>query len=302
MNSFLEFFISATGSWIFTFLLLPVLTKKVLDVPNERSSHTVSTPRGGGIGFVIIGTAINFFTSYGFSRWIPIACIPLALVGFIDDVRTVSPAWRYLVQLITASLIVLMIRPSVTLLFFVFLVLLLTAIINFFNFMDGLDGLVAGCGILLFIGTSSWSLAGSIFGFLLWNWNPARVFMGDAGSTFIGAVFGGLLMRAPSFYELVILGLAAFPILADSFTCLLRRMYFRQRIFQPHREHLYQRLQRAGWSHRKVSSLYIFGVGLILLAKTLGHDKGVILIALVELLIGLYLDRRVAFPFQAGKI
>lgn len=98
-----------------------------------------------------------------------------------------------MVQFVTAIILVGLADRPMSIWLSIVSVLLITAIINFTNFMDGLDGLVAGCGVLLMASTSSWAISGAIFGFLIWNWAPAKVFMGDIGSTYIGAVFGECL-------------------------------------------------------------------------------------------------------------
>ena len=126
----------------------------------------------------------------------PWLVLPLALVGFLDDRHSLPSSFRYCFQLATACVVILvssLVFPSVAFLpFFIFLLIAVTAVINFTNFMDGLDGLVAGCMLVAIISAaikisaplSIWALVGSLFGFLIWNWSPAKVFMGDVGSTF----------------------------------------------------------------------------------------------------------------------
>jgi len=180
-----------------------------------------------------------------------------------------------------------------------------TAVINFTNFMDGLDGLVACC-MAVAIGAFAlrlaspwpiWSLVGALLGFLLWNWSPAKVFMGDVGSTFLGAVFAGLVLQAPNWPEALGMLLVATPLLGDAFLCVLRRLLAGQRIFQAHRLHLFQRLYQAGWSHAWVSSLYIVATAVLAVALLAGGWPLVTALAAVELLVGVWLDQRVAVPF-----
>ena len=189
--------------------------------------------------------------------------------------------------------------------FIFFLVIVFTAVINFINFMDGVDGLVAGClavavSALAFAFDASWplfALVGSLIGFLFWNWSPAKVFMGDVGSTFLGAVFAGLLFQFSSWSQAFGYFLVLTPLLADSCLCLIRRIFAGHRFLQPHRLHLFQRLNQAGWSvpcllllHRSYHSLshpYVFGGWLSVLPMTF-----------VVLLVGLWLDQRVAVPFS----
>jgi UDP-N-acetylmuramyl pentapeptide phosphotransferase/UDP-N-acetylglucosamine-1-phosphate transferase len=184
-----------------------------------------------------------------------------------------------------------------------------TAVINFTNFMDGLDGLVAGCmavaigalAIALAAPWPLWALVGSLLGFLLWNWSPAKVFMGDVGSTFLGAVFAGLVLQARSCPEALGLLLVATPLLGDACLCVPRRLLAGQRVFQAHRLHLFQRLHQAGWPHARVSSLYIAATGLLAVALLAGGWPWVTTFAAVELLVGAWLDQRVAVPFEVAS-
>jgi UDP-N-acetylmuramyl pentapeptide phosphotransferase/UDP-N-acetylglucosamine-1-phosphate transferase len=182
-------------------------------------------------------------------------------------------------------------------------------VINFTNFMDGLDGLVAGCmavtvaaiALTLTAPWPLWSLVGALLGFLLWNWRPAKVFMGDVGSTFLGAVFAGLVLQAPSWPEALGLLLVATPLLGDACLCVPRRLLAGQRVFEAHRLHLFQRLHQAGWSHGRVSSLYIGATALLAAALRLGGWTWVTGCAAMVLLTGMWLDRRMAMPFAVAS-
>ena len=182
-----------------------------------------------------------------------------------------------------------------------------TAVINFINFTDGLDGLVAGCMVVLFAVAALtgmpalWPLVGALFGFLLCNWSPAKVFMGDVGSTFLGAVFAGVVLQQASFTAALGLLLVATPLLADACICVLRRLLAGQRIFQAHRLHLFQRLHQAGWSHAAVASLYIASTAVLAIALLVGGWLWVLGFAGVVLLIGLWLDQRVALAFVVAS-
>lgn len=145
-----------------------------------------------------------------------------------------------------------------------FLLISATAVINFNNCMDGLDGPVAGCmavaisvlAVVLLAPWSIWALVCSLVGFLASNWSPSKVF-GDLGSTFLGTVFAGLVLQAPSLPEALGLLLVATALLGDACLCVPSRLLAVQRVFQAHRPHLFQRLHQAGWSFARVSSLYI---------------------------------------------
>ena len=146
-----------------------------------------------------------------------------------------------------------------------------------------------------------WPLVGALFGFLLWNWSPAKVFMGDVGSTFLGAVFAGVVLQQASFTAALGLLLVATPLLADACICVLRRLLAGQRIFQAHRLHLFQRLYQAGWSHARVASSYIAATGVLAIALLVGGWLWVLGVAGAVLIIGLWLDQRVALAFVVAS-
>jgi len=268
-----------------------------MDNPNHRSSHIRATPRGGGLSFVLVGTLLYFLVETGPSRWIPVACLPLAIVGLVDDWMELPAVLRYVVQFATAIGLVGLADRPIPIWLSIVSVLLITAIINFTNFMDGLDGLVAGCGVLLMASTSSWAISGAIFGFLILNWAPAKVFMGDVGSTYIGAVFGGMLIHTHSHHDELSILLIGFPLFADAFVCVIRRFVNGENIFKAHRKHLFQRLQQAGWPHQQVATLYISAVGILLLSYTIGGFAVLIISILTESVIACYLERNVAAEF-----
>lgn len=299
-------FFSASISWIFLRLLIPLLSLCLLDQPNARSSHQLPTPRGGGVAFVLVGSIAAALLG----SWLPLLCLPLALVGFLDDRHNQPAALRYGVQVATA-LVLLLISPwhlpLIGVLPWLLLLIAGTAVINFTNFMDGLDGLEAGCMAVLFAvaaltGTPAlWPLVGSLLGFLFWNWSPAKVFMGDVGSTFLGAVFAGVVLQQASFTAALGLLLVATPLLADACLCVPRRLLAGQLVFQAHRLHLFQRLHQAGWPHARVSSLYIGATAVLALALLWGGLPWLITLAAFELLLGIWLDQRVAVPFAIAS-
>lgn len=300
--------LAALLTWQLLALLLPVLRRRLLDQPNARSSHRTPTPRGGGVVFVVVGSVLAPFCGWGPASWLPFLCLPLALVGLVDDLRDLPAAFRYGAQLLTAVALLVSL-PAAPLPWWLILLALvaITAVINFVNFMDGLDGLVASCMIVLLVaaalapgaaaGSAMAPMVGALAGFLLWNWSPARVFMGDVGSTFLGALFAGLVLLQPDPVQAVSLLLVAFPLLGDALACVLRRIAAGERVFQAHRLHLFQRLQQAGWSHARVSLVYAGGTALLALGWLLAGPWALALLVLIECAAGLVLDRRVAVPF-----
>jgi len=294
--------LNAFFSWVLLGVLIFQLRRSMLDQPNARSSHCHPTPRGGGFAFVLVGS----FSASLIDYHLPLLCLPLAFVGFLDDCHNLPALLRFAVQFATATVLVLI--SPLQFIAFGFLPCLLilitaTAVINFTNFMDGLDGLLAGCMVVLFtvVALSGmpaiWPLVGALLGFLLWNWTPAKVFMGDVGSTFLGAVFACVVLQQSSFQASLGLLLLATPLLADAFLCVLRRLFARQRVFQAHRLHLFQRLHQVGWSHSAVSSAYIGATAVLGIGLLAGGLLWELVLTGSVLLIGMWLDQRVAFPF-----
>jgi UDP-N-acetylmuramyl pentapeptide phosphotransferase/UDP-N-acetylglucosamine-1-phosphate transferase len=301
--------VAGVVNWLLLRTLIPQLRRRLLDQPNARSSHRQPTPRGGGVAFVLVAvlTSLIALGSGGRSATaaLPLISLPLALVGLLDDRHNLPASWRYGVQLATALGLIPLSPLPFSWLALPLVLIGITAVINVTNFMDGLDGLVAGCmavalsALTLKLGAPwpLWALVGALLGFLLWNWSPAKVFMGDVGSTFLGAVFGGLVLQAPNWPEALGLLLVATPLLADACLCVPRRLLAGQPVFMPHRLHLYQRLHQAGWPHSRVASLYIAATAASALALLGGGWRAVVTLAAVELLVGLWLDQRVAVPF-----
>ena len=191
------------------------LQHQLLDVPNERSSHSQPTPRGGGLGFIVAFAIAVLITWVAFpslildiSLEVWLMLIPLVGIGIWDDWRNLTAGVRYLIQLSVAAGVVyrcgiflvpgleelggagVWVAAGLTMIG-------LTALINFYNFMDGLDGLVAGVATvqLGFLALwchqpGLWLRVAALIGFLYWNWAPAKIFMGDVGSTTLGAVVG----------------------------------------------------------------------------------------------------------------
>ena len=288
-------------------LLVKVLViqfqKKLVDLPNERSSHTRPTPRGGGLGFIISFLAliaITTFVEQPISQNIPpliwLSLIPLVGISFFDDWKTLPAFIRYLIHLFVSTTAVMLLGvfplfsdPSNPLVVKIGAIILtifgMTALINFYNFMDGLDGLVAGTSIiqLSFLAiwsenSSLWILVAAILGFLFWNWHPAKIFMGDSGSTFLGAIVAiALLSKNTTPSDAWAALTITLPIMLDTIYTLIRRLIQHENIFQAHRSHLFQRLHQSGWSHAQVSSLYIAAsLILSLTLLNLGAIAGVI--------------------------
>lgn len=290
--------LSFTIAFFCTAFLKTAFQTKLLDIPNDRSSHTQPTPRGGGLGFLVAfaiatllswgitqytDTTINLYSQPGY---IGLVLLPLAIASFLDDRSNIPASIRYLVQLISAGIAIACFGlPFLSqfagigqIIAIILTAIAFTALINFYNFMDGLDGLVASVTALqfgflaIYLNQPIWGLlVAALLGFLYWNWSPAKIFMGDVGSTVLGASIAIALLNAastPQFWPACAITL---PIIGDAIYTLIRRLLKRENIFQAHRTHLYQRLQQAGWSHAKVAIAYlIFTLAIALLIATLG--------------------------------
>jgi Fuc2NAc and GlcNAc transferase len=251
------------------------------------------------------------------SSWpIYVVLLPLVLVGLIDDKQGVPSSIRYFVQMLAASLAIYFFgsfaQPWLTSLgilgataAIVLTLIAFTALINFYNFMDGLDGLVAGCSLVqvaflaLYLQQPAlWVLAAALLGFLYWNWSPAKIFMGDSGSTFLGATIAiSLLPTQDSVIAWSALAITL-PLVADAIYTLIRRLIDRENIFQAHRRHLFQRLQQSGLNHATVASLYIMinlVIGILIFTMQLTGALFSLGLVLGNMMIGeLYLSKQ--FP------
>jgi len=255
--------------------------QQLLDIPNDRSSHVRPTPRGGGLGFIVAMVSCSAIAAVSgaidpslvLRLWLVL--LPLAIVGFIDDRGHVPARVRYLIQMTAAGLAVTCFgsfeQPWLAnwsefgqILAWGLTAIGFTAIVNFYNFMDGLDGLVAGVSavqlafIAAFLHQPLWWLwVAALGGFLLRNWSPAKIFMGDVGSTVLGASVAIALLETETVSQAWTSLAITAPILADAIYTLARRLLQGENIFQAHRTHLYQRLQQFGWSHPRVALTYI---------------------------------------------
>ena len=308
-----SFFINASSFFLTYFFikqLLPFFQKYLSDQPNARSSHLISTPRGIGIIFSLLS---SFFCGLqGFN--IIINILPLTFIGFADDLLNVKAKYKYFVQLIVGIVLIIssplkeyLINDVFSLLgifSILFLLIGFTAIINFVNFMDGIDGLISGCFIFILFGSiyileiPLLPVIFSIIAFLFFNWSPAKAFMGDSGSLFLGGLYALILLQSRNENELLGLLLLSSPLLIDAIVCIFRRLFNKENIFSAHKKHLYQRLNQAGWSHSNVSFLYIVLVIIEFLSLRLFGLGLEIISTLFIILIGVYLEKFCAKRFN----
>lgn len=287
------------------------LRRNLLDIPNERSSHVVPTPHGGGLAIaaiVLIGFGISRLwaedLALGSFAGYMLGALAIAAISGVDDLFGVSAPARLLVHLFAAAIFVAF-AGFVSRIYLPFLgeldwgwlgvpitLLWIVGLTNAYNFMDGIDGIAAGQAIVagglwiviaLALGASALAtlsvlIVGASLGFLLHNTPPARIFMGDVGSAFLGYSFAVLpVIAAPRNPRLVVAGaLVVWPFLFDSSFTFLLRLSRGENVFAAHRSHLYQRLIIVGYSHRWVSSLYIglAVAGVVLAAAYLTEGPG----------------------------
>lgn len=277
--------------------------RAMFDQPGRRRSHTVATPRGGGVGIVLavvvatLWLVADQFLPSNTAAAFALGLLLVAAVGWIDDHRPLPAGLRLTVHFIAAALLVSQLPvvlpdadPWMNWLRFGMQVLLLATAINFWNFMDGINGLVttqsawvATCAMLALgaVGLWAWALlaaalAGACLGFLPLNFPRARIFLGDVGSGGLGFACGGLLLLAVSTGSISAWSalLIASALLLDAGFTLLSRMLRRRRWYHPHREHLYQWLVRSGHSHTRTTWLYLsWNLILVLPLLWLSHVK-----------------------------
>ena len=276
------FAVSLVGTWI---LRRYALSRSLMDIPNERSAHSVPTPRGGGVSIVVaflfalpVLMLMDLLPSNALIA-LSGAGMLIAVIGFADDHGHVAAKWRLMGHFVAAAwvlfwlnglapieLLGLSLKPGWvgSVLAAIYLVWML----NLYNFMDGIDGLASAEAISVCLGMSLiywmngvaeliWApliLAVAVAGFLFWNYPPARIFMGDAGSGFLGIILGALALHAAwskselLWSWLILLGV----FIVDATWTLVRRLICGDKVYQAHSSHAYQKAARR-WGHKKVT-------------------------------------------------
>lgn len=299
MSSVVLFCAALVVSWTLGFPTRRLLARwGVVDQPNARSSHTVPIVRGGGVAVLLAIVAVAMAAirgpEVGKARLIGLACLVLAVVSFVDDLRSLPQWMRFAVQAGAAMLAMGTIGlgvPNGSLIvtqvcWLVVGFVWITGYANAFNFMDGVNGLAGMQAAVTGIGTAlvGWLtgraepavvvaaiVAGAAAGFVPHNFPKARMFMGDVGSVPLGfllAVLALWIAREVGWWLLLPLALLHANFVLDTGITLVRRILMGERWYESHREHFYQRLARAGWSHTRVTlweiGLQAAVVGLVL--------------------------------------
>ncbi len=279
----------AVLAWFLTALLRRyALARSLLDVPNARSSHSLPTPRGGGVAIVVAflaGLCLAFFAGLGIAAELFYALLGaglgIALLGFLDDHGHIAARWRLLGHFLAAAWALYWLGGLPPLAVFggllqlswighVLAAFYLVWLLNLYNFMDGIDGIASVEAICVCLGgailyalleTSLLTdlpllmLAAAVLGFLLWNFPPARIFMGDAGSGFLGFVLGVLSLQAAWISPVLLWGwlilLGVF--IVDATLTLLRRLLRGEKVYEAHRSHAYQYASRRFGRHLPVT-------------------------------------------------
>lgn len=275
-----SFFSALSLTWL---IRRYALAKDIIDIPNHRSSHVVPTPRGGGLSFVIV--FLSFLLFLGGMGWIALnTCIAflgagllVSVLGVLDDHGRVAVGWRLAGHFLASAYALFCLggMPSVSALGFIIpagMILNLLAVfylvwlINLYNFMDGIDGLAGVEALSVCIAAGSFycltnglgplaillfGLAAAVSGFLVWNFPSARIFMGDAGSGFLGLMLGLFMVQSAhleaSFFWSWLILLGVF--IVDATATLLCRFIQGDKVYEAHCTHAYQHLSRRMRSH-----------------------------------------------------
>ena len=273
------------------------IKKNLLDIPNNRSSHTVPKPKGGGIAIIIpflITILVLFFCEMidvAITKSLITGLIFVALVGLVDDYKNLSATVRMIVYLISAWISLYFIGglKSISINEYSYYlgnigyylgILFLVWLINLYNFMDGTDGFAGVqticvsvfCFFLLYLSNNTslsiimLCLASSSIGFLYWNWAPAKIFMGDVGSCTIGFLFGvfSIYTENEGVISIIVWTILLAPFIGDTTLTLIKRISNNEKWYRAHNTHAYQKLHQCGVSHDELA-LKLFLVNILLI-------------------------------------
>jgi UDP-N-acetylmuramyl pentapeptide phosphotransferase/UDP-N-acetylglucosamine-1-phosphate transferase len=299
----------------------------VMDHPTTRSSHAVPTPRGGGLGVLLVVA-----TAWGWQAVLPVTwtivvllvgLVMVGLVGYVDDKRGLSVRSRLAVHAVAASCVGFVAAsvesaPLIAAALFVWWTFWTVSSINLVNFMDGINGLVVSqvavfaVSLALFPESSgavpilAMIVAGACAGFLPWNFPRARIFLGDVGSGALGylvPVLALLVMRGGEI-DIVRAHLPLLPLFGDATWTILQRWRRGERVTAPHRSHLYQRLANGGLGHTRVTLIYslasICGAFAAHLSVAAGGGPWVLVYAALTVIGGILLDRHAMVSARAS--
>jgi UDP-N-acetylmuramyl pentapeptide phosphotransferase/UDP-N-acetylglucosamine-1-phosphate transferase len=279
-------------SFILTFVIRKLaITISIVDVPSERSSHKNPTPKGGGLAVAVVWFTglLYFYLTKNIDERLFFSFLPgilLVVIGIIDDIVAIRPLYRLIFQFIVSSIAVFILGglEKLDLGFYVIenrTVLTILALlgtiwfINLFNFLDGIDGYIGmevvfimSSAVFLFNDSIAPLLLAATLGFLIWNWQPAKIFLGDVGSTLLGfniAIFSIYYQNSSGSSLLVWLMLSSL-FWFDATLTLYRRYRHKEPLIIPHRKHAFHRIVKAGFSHQKTVLLgFVINIVILLL-------------------------------------
>lgn len=315
----LLFFIALISSWVITYLIRKwAIKKRLLDMPNQRSYHTKITPLGGGLAIVSCWyaciLALRFLAPEMMPSDLVFALLPgvlLVFLGIRDDAIQLSPLLRLFIQAFTVGVSMYMLGGLPTIDFGLFVIdnpiitnclafVTFLWFINLFNFYDGIDGNLGTESIsicllsLIFVCPNSLIfLIPCVGGFLKLNWQKAKIFMGDAGSTFLGFNFAvyGIYFQNQHDISIVLWVIVCMVAIFDTSYTVVRRIIYKENILTPHKNQMFHRLVSSGFSHQQVvliqQSLNVF----VLLGVWFAYnDKNLIIPVLAAILVifGIY--------------
>ena len=305
----INYFFSIILSIILTLAIVQVKLRvlKTIDKPNSRSIHKKEKLTSGGASFTVgIITSLLLIGNYKI-----LSILPLAIIGYIDDSFNLSKRSRYITQVITSIFIFFVLKDnfiegSNIFLYFSLIaiwIFISTGIINLINFMDGIDGLVCSNLILILLLSYTFQSHNYILAviplliFLLWNWYPSKIFMGDTGSTFLGGLLILLLFDNFEIEKFIFIVSISSPLLIDSIFTILLRFFHKENIFLPHRKHLYQRLNLAGLKHSSITFIYLLCAIIPYTLYKILNINGLLISILIVVFIGLILNKKFASKF-----
>ena len=320
-------FIVLVASYLLTWILKNFYQKKlIIDIPNERSSHSVPTPRGGGLAIVLTwyaGLTVLFLLNRIDPKlyYALLSGILLAAISLIDDVTDLKPSIRFSVQFITSviaffllggfqNLIIGGLHFDYKLVIYPLVILGMVWFLNLYNFLDGIDGYASveaiSIALILLVLTGNPVLAvliASTLGFLIWNWPKAKIFMGDVGSTQLGFIIVVIGIYFHNINELAFVDwiILTSPFWFDATLTLFRRLRNKETLSQAHRKHIYQRLFQSGFSQQRIDlflvliNLCLFFIVLISREYPLLQIPLLLVSMLCMYLIAVYADKRKPF-------
>jgi Fuc2NAc and GlcNAc transferase len=306
------------GAWIICTFGVKL---RLMDIPNTRSSHRQTTPKGGGVGILVAFFISALFLSVSISLWIP--AVFISLLSIYADRHEISPILRLILHFSASFAFLISLKgtyPSDQMIDYGAIILLSFFIVgtaNVYNFMDGIDGIagitgIVGFGLLALYAHLSGSnpvlvslcltIIASCIGFLYFNFPKARVFMGDVGSILLGFIFSALvILISKNIFDFICLTCFLFPFYADELNTMILRIRNGENLTQPHRKHFYQILANEyNIPHWKISIGY--GLAQLMIGSGIIYFKKMGFIAVVLIILISYIFSVLAYNKAISKL